>query len=183
MGWEPYEGPRSLRRMPGLLTGAVRLMWEAAPGLVVVFGALQLVSAAATGASLLVVRVLVTELLAADRARTGFGSITVPLVVLTAVIAIIGFAGALRQGLTMLLQERVGWVAWERILDVAGAVDLEAFDHSEFHDRLQRAQSGGTRPWQVTQSLMAMSGSVTTPVSMVAGLFVLQPLPVPTRLL
>ncbi|HXM56290.1 MAG TPA: hypothetical protein VOB72_12935 [Candidatus Dormibacteraeota bacterium] len=24
MGWEPYQGPRSLRRMPGLLSGAVR---------------------------------------------------------------------------------------------------------------------------------------------------------------
>jgi ATP-binding cassette subfamily B protein len=94
-----------------------------------------------------------------------------------------GFAQALRQGLTMLLQERVSWVTWERILDVSGAVDLEAFDYSDFHDRLQRAQTGGGRPWQVTQSLMAMSGSITTLVSLVVALFVLQPLLVPTLLL
>jgi ATP-binding cassette, subfamily B, bacterial len=183
MGWEPYEGSRSLRRMPGLLAGAVRLMWEAAPGLVLAFLVLQLTTAAATGVSLLVVRTLVTQLVAADRARTGFGAISTPLIVLTAVIALIGFASALRQGLTMLLQERVSWVTWERILDVSGVVDLEAFDRSEFHDRLQRAQSGGARPWQVTQSLMAMSGSLTTLISLVAVLFVLQPLLVPTLLL
>ncbi|HSR23269.1 MAG TPA: hypothetical protein VLW53_06945 [Candidatus Eisenbacteria bacterium] len=59
MGWEPYEGPRSLRRMPGLLTGAVRLMWEAAPGLTLIFLGLQVISAAAAGPSLLVVRSLV----------------------------------------------------------------------------------------------------------------------------
>jgi ATP-binding cassette subfamily B protein len=183
MGWEPYEGPRSLRRLPGLLAGAVRIMWEAAPGLVVVFFALQLVTAVATGASLLVVRVLVTELLAADRSHAGLSAITGPLILLTAIIAVIGFGSAVRQSITMLLQERVGWIAWERILDVAGAVDLEAFDRSAFHDRLQRAQTGGNRPFQIVQSLMAMSGSLTTLVSVLAVLFVLQPLLVPTLLL
>jgi ATP-binding cassette, subfamily B, bacterial len=183
MGWEPYQGPRSLRWMPGLLAGAVRLMWEAAPGLTLLFLGLQLVSAAAAGLSLLVVRSLVTELLAADRAHTGFGAVTLPLFALAGIIAVIGFAGAVRQAITMVLQERVGWVAWERILDVAGAVDLEAFDHSAFHDRLQRAQTGGQRPFQVTNSLLSMTGSITTLVSVVAVLFVLQPLLVPTLLL
>jgi ATP-binding cassette subfamily B protein len=183
MGWEPYQGSRSLRRLPLLLAGAVRLMWEAAPWLVLVFFGLQLLSAAATGVSLLVVRSLVNELLAADRARAGFGAITVPLIALAVVIAIIGFASALRQGVTMLLQERVTWVASERILDVAGWVDLEAFDHSDFHDRLQRAQQAGARPFQITQSLLAMSGSITTLVSVAAILVVLQPLLLPTLLL
>jgi ATP-binding cassette subfamily B protein len=183
MGWEPYEGPRSLRRMPGLLAGAVRIMWEAAPGLTALFLALQLVSAAAAGASLLAVRSLVTELLAADRLHTGFGAITIPLAVLAGVIALIAFTGALRQAIMMVLQERVGWIAWERILDVAGEVDLEAFDRSEFHDRLQRAQTGGQRPFQVTNSLLSMTGSITTLVSVVAVLVVLQPLLIPTLLL
>jgi ATP-binding cassette subfamily B protein len=183
MGWEPYKGPRSLRRMPGLLFGAVRLLWEAAPGLTLLFLGLQLVSAAAAGASLLVVRSLATELLAADRAHSGFGSITVPLIVLAAIVALIGFMGAVRQSITMVLQERVGWIAWERILDVAGAVDLEAFDRSDFHDRLQRAQTGGQRPFQITNSLLSMTGSITTLVSVVAVLILLQPLLIPTLLL
>jgi ATP-binding cassette subfamily B protein len=184
MGWEPDQGPRSVRRLPALLVGAVRLMWEAAPWLVVAFAALQLASAVSTGLSLLAVRALVTALLAPGGRPIDPGAVVAPLGVLAGLMALVAFTTALRQGITMLLQERVGWVAFERILDVSTIVDLEAYDHSEFHDRLQRAQAAGaSRPWQITQSLMSLGGSVTTLLGVLAVLVYLQPLLLPTLLL
>jgi hypothetical protein len=41
MGWEPAEGPRQLRRLPALLAGALGLLWEAAPRLMVLMAGLQ----------------------------------------------------------------------------------------------------------------------------------------------
>nr|MDQ6920601.1 hypothetical protein [Candidatus Dormibacteraeota bacterium] len=72
-GWDPYEGSRSPRRLLSLLAGAVRLLWDASPRLVLVFVVLQLLSSAAFGFALLVVRNLVSTLLSANQARAGFG--------------------------------------------------------------------------------------------------------------
>src|SRR5947209_2882914 len=119
MGWEPDEGPRSLRRLPGLLAGAARLLWEAAPSLVLLLAALELLSAAAAAGSLLVVRDLVARLLAADSAHSGFGAVVPELVLLAAVLSITGLAFAVQNSVRMLLSERVSWVASEKVLDVS----------------------------------------------------------------
>jgi hypothetical protein len=74
-GWDPYEGSRSPRRLLSLLAGAVKLIWEAAPRLVLVFVVLQVLTSAAFGFALLVVRDRVSTLLLASQARAGFGSV------------------------------------------------------------------------------------------------------------
>jgi ATP-binding cassette subfamily B protein len=178
-----YEGRRPLRRLPRLLASAIELVWQAAPGLILLFGALQLVSALSTGLSLLAVRALVTALLGSDRGHVDPKAVLLPLAVLAALMTLVTFGNALRQGLTMLLQERITWLAFERVLDVSAAVDLEAFDHSDFHDRLQRAQTtGAVRPFQIVQSLMAVGASSTTLIGVLSVLFYLQPLLVPSLL-
>src|SRR5205823_4424327 len=91
MGWEPAEGPRRLRRLPGLT----------------------------------------------------------------------GRAFSVQSSIRMLLSDQVEWVAFEKVLDVSCAVELEAFDSSDFHDLLQRAQTSGGRPLLLTQSLLSLAGSVT----------------------
>jgi ATP-binding cassette, subfamily B, bacterial len=175
-GWDPYEGPRSPRRLLRLLAGAVRLIWEAAPRLVVVFVALQLLSSAAFGFALLVVRDLVSNLLSASQARSGFGSVIPELAILAGVLAFTSLSGSVQNYFRMLLAEEVSWLADQRVLDVACAVELEAFDSNDFHDRLMRAQNAGGRPFMITQSLLQLSGSLTTLTGLMIVLLLLQPL-------
>ena len=174
-GWDPYEGSRSPRRLLSLLAGAVKLIWEAAPRLVLVFVVLQVLTAAAFGFALLVVRDLVSTLLSANQARAGFGSVIQELAILSGVLAFTSLSGSVQNYVRMLLSEEVGWLADQRVLDVACAAELEAFDSNEFHDRLTRAQNASGRPFMITQSLLQLSGSLTTLTGLVIVLLLLQP--------
>ncbi|MDQ6773824.1 MAG: ABC transporter ATP-binding protein/permease [Candidatus Dormibacteraeota bacterium] len=182
-GWEPYEGPRSLGRLLRLVGGAVGLLWEAAPRLVTAMVGLQLVSAIATALSLLVIQRFVGQLLVTNRAGLGLSAVLPAIGLLAAVLAVTQLASAVQNSVRELLSEKVQWLAMEQVLEVSTAVDLEAFDSSDFHDLLQRAQNAGGRPYVITQSLLNMAGSTTTLVGMIAVLFILQPLLVPTLLI
>jgi ATP-binding cassette subfamily B protein len=159
-----------------LLGGSVALLWKASPRLVLLFAVLQVASSAALGVALLVVRNLVSDLLAADRSRVGFGSIVPELAFLSCIVAFTALAGSVQNYVRMLLSEEVTWLADQRVLDVACAVELEAFDSTEFHDRLTRAQNAGGRPFMVTQSLLQLSGSMATLTGLGIVLLLLQPL-------
>jgi ATP-binding cassette subfamily B protein len=175
-GWDPYEGSRSPRRLLSLLAGAVRLIWEASPRLVLVFVVLQVLTSAAFGFALLVVRNLVSTLLSANQAHAGFGSVVPELAILGGVLAFTALSGSIQNYVRMLLAEEVGWLADQRVLDVACAAELEAFDSNEFHDRLTRAQNAGGRPFMITQNLLQLSGALTTLTGLVIVLLLLQPL-------
>jgi ATP-binding cassette subfamily B protein len=181
-GWEPDEGPRPLRRLPALLARALGLLWEAAPRLIVLMAVLQVVSAGATAFSLLVVRDVVSKVLEADRTHAGFGPVVPELALLALILGLTGLAGSVQISIRMLLSEQVEWVAFEKVLDVSCAVELDAFDSSDFHDLLQRAQNAGGRPLMLTQGLLSLAGSATGLVGILVVLFVLNPLLVPALL-
>jgi ATP-binding cassette subfamily B protein len=181
-GWEPDEGPRPLRRLPALLAGALGLLWEAAPRLIVLMAVLQVVSAGAIAFSLLVVRDVVSKVLEADRTHAGFGPVAPELALLALILGLTGLAGSVQNSIRLLLSEQVEWVAFEKVLDVSCAVELDAFDSSDFHDLLQRAQNAGGRPLMLTQGLLSLAGSATGLVGILVVLFVLNPLLVPALL-
>jgi ATP-binding cassette subfamily B protein len=183
LGWEPDEGPRRLRRLPALLGGALGLLWEAAPRLIVLMGTLQAFSAGATAFSLLVVRNVVSKLLEANQTRSGLGPVVPELTLLALALGLTGIGFSVQNSIRMLLSEQVEWVAFEKVLDVSCAVELEEFDSSDFHDLLQRAQQAGGRPLMLTQSLLSLAGSVTGLIGLLVVLFVLNPLLVPALLL
>src|SRR5438105_6424574 len=182
MGWEPDESPRRLSRLPALLGGALGLLWEAAPRLIVLLGALQVFSAAAGAFTLLVVRDVVSRVLEASQTHVGFGPVAPELALLAVVLGVTGIAFSVQNSVRMLLSEQVEWVAFEKVLDVSCAVELEAFDSADFHDLLQRAQQAGGRPLMLTQSLLTLAGSGSGVVGMLVVLFVLNPLLLPALL-
>jgi ATP-binding cassette, subfamily B, bacterial len=182
MGWEPDEAPRQLRRLPALLGGALGLLWEAAPRLIVLVAVLQVISAVATAVSLLVVRDVVSKVLEADKAHAGFGPVVPELALLALILGLTGLAFSMQNSIRMLLSDQVEWVAFEKVLDVSCAVELEAFDSSDFHDLLQRAQNAGGRPLMLTQGLLSLAGSATALIGLLVVLFVLNPLLVPALL-
>jgi ATP-binding cassette, subfamily B, bacterial len=179
----PHGPPRSPGRLPGLLAGALGMLWEAAPRLVLLLGAFELISAAATAVSLLVVRDLVARLLRAASAHAGFAPVLPELGLLVAVMSVTGLAFSVQNSIRMLVSEQVSWVAFEKVLDVSTAAELDAFDSSSFHDLLQRAQNAGGRPYMLTQALIGLAGSAAGLVGLLVVLVVLNPLLVPALLI
>jgi ATP-binding cassette subfamily B protein len=167
---------RPLRQLPHLVAGAVRLTWEAARNLLVVSTGLQLVTSVALAVQVLVGKRLVSALLATRHGR-GFGPVIPDLVVLVVATAVLGFASLARFELSTPLAERVARHATGKVLDVAVAIDLLAFETPAFHDRLQRATvNAQARPAQMTSGLLAMLGSVAGVVGIGGALLVIQPL-------
>ena len=167
---------RRLRRLPRLVTRAVRLAWRAAPRQLLIATGLQLAAGVGLAAQLLVGRQLLTELLDASGEST-FASVLPELVVLGVVSALVSFANLARSEQQRLLTELVGRYSAGQVLEVACEVELLAFEHPEFSDRLHRAQlNAQMRPLQVANGLLSIAGGSFALAGIAAALAVLQPL-------
>jgi ATP-binding cassette subfamily B protein len=183
MGFEPDDRPRAARKLPRLLLDATALVWRASPRLALLLVVLQLASAAAFGLVLLAVRSVVAQLLTAQQTHIGLPAVLPGLGLMTAVLLLITFSATFSNSIRMVLTEQVSESAFQPVVDVASAVDLEAYDSSDFHDRMQRALNAAGRPLQITQALLQLGGSLASVIALLAVLLVLQPLLLPTLLL
>ena len=171
---------KRLRRLPGLLAQAWRLVWSAARRELLVSVVLQVIAGAGVGVQLLVGSRVLGDVLAADRLDRGTGDVLPGLVALLAVTAVVGFAGRAQTELRLVIAELTGRHAQEKVIDVATVVDLEAFERPEFHDRLQRAMTAATfRPHSMTQDVITLLSLAIGVLGIVAALAALQPLLVP----
>lgn len=167
---------RRLRRLPRLVTRAVRLAWRAAPRQLLISTGLQLTAGVGLAAQLLVGRQLLAELLDAGGQST-FTSVLPELVVLGVVSALVSSANLARSEQQRLLTELVGRYSAVQVLEVACQVELLAFEHPEFSDRLHRAQlNAQMRPVQVANGLLSIAGGFFALAGIAAALVVLQPL-------
>jgi ABC-type multidrug transport system fused ATPase/permease subunit len=100
------------------------------------------------------------------------------------ITVVLGAAESLRQERNQLLNETVTQHARGRILDVSAAVELQAFETPELHDRLQRASmSANFGPFQLVDGLTALVGSTLSAAGVIVALFALEPLLLPLALL
>ncbi|GAA4497189.1 ABC transporter ATP-binding protein [Actinoallomurus oryzae] len=155
--------------------GAFALMWQAAPRTVLLSLALQVSGALVSGGMLLAVRGMAGTVFGPHAAAWRPGAVAADLALLAGMLAAMALAGSLQRGVGMVLGERVGWYAFRQVLDVACEVELAAFDSSEFHQRLQRAQGSAHRPIQMTEQLISLAGSVVTISGMVSALYLIDP--------
>ena len=173
----PEETRRSLRQLLALVRDALALVWRAAPREFVTAASLQVLSGLAAAAQLLIVKRLLDEVLAAERAGTGFSDAVPAAVALVGVTLAVTAAQVIQREYQRLLAELTRREAQNRILEVAVAVELEAFETPAFLDRLQRAQSHGQyRPLQIANGLLSMISGVVGLVAVGAVLLFLQPL-------
>jgi ATP-binding cassette subfamily B protein len=174
---------RTLRRLPSLVARAVRLVEAAGRGVFLSAVAVEIVAGVGVTAQLLVARWVLSEVIAADRDGAGLGAVAPSLLVLVGITTLIALAGVALRELSALLSELVAREATGRILDVAGAVDLEAYETPAFHDRLERARfNANNRPVMAVNGLLGMANGAIATVGVAAGLFVLHPLLVPVTL-
>jgi ATP-binding cassette, subfamily B, bacterial len=178
-----YESPqvdRSLRRLPRLCREAVQLVWAAGRRELLVVLAVKAVNGIGLAAVLLLGKGLLDEVIAAGRGGTGAGPVLPRLLLLTVVTAGLGFVSAIGREHREILAELASRHAQSRIVDVACAVELEAYDTPSFHDRLVRAAGGGQfRPWQVVEGLTGLAGALIGIAGVALALFALQPWLVP----
>jgi ATP-binding cassette subfamily B protein len=150
---------KSLGRLSRLLRSSFALVWRAGPRPFSLLMVLQLVAAAALGLQVLAVQQVLAAVLE-DDATAGFETAVGPVLLLAGLTALTAVTGAVQTQLQRLLGEMVARSMWARVLRVATGVDLRHFESPEFYDHLDRVQVNAvTRPYQVTQGLLAMGGS------------------------
>lgn len=131
------------RRLPALVSQAVRLAWLASPRDTVVTITLSLLGGALTAFGLLATTGVLSALFQAGPTPERVAAALPSLI-------LVGVAGTLRT----LVQAGAGWaqsrldpqvsrIAEERLYELTSRVGLAAFDDPGFHDTLQRARSRG----------------------------------------
>jgi ATP-binding cassette subfamily B protein len=167
---------RSLRYLPRLLLGALRLVWGAAPSQLVLNVALQAVGSAALALQVLVGKQLLTKLLA-DNTTKDFSSAVPWIVLLAGVMAVASVVAIVRNELQRLLSEMVSRSAMQQVVDTSCRADLARFEDPTFHDRLQRAiVNASIRPLQMTAGLLSVGSSALAALALGAALLTIEPL-------
>jgi len=167
---------RDPRYLPRLLLGALRLVWAAAPGQLVLNVVLQRVGSVALALQVLVGKQLLSKLLA-DNTTKDFSSAIPSVVLLAVVLAIASVVTIVRTELQRLLSELVARSAMHQVVDAACHADLARFEDPRFHDRLQRAiVNASMRPLQMTVGLLSVGSSALAVVAVGTALATIEPL-------
>lgn len=168
----------SLRRLPAITSGAVRLVWRAARKELVGSLALQLLSSAVLALQVVAARYLLLRLLgpAAGRSRN-FHAALPWVIAISGLFALGAIVAVLQAELSRVLSEMVARFSNRLLADVAAGADLIDFDDPAFHDRMRRATVNATmRPIQMTTGLVTVGASAVAAVGLGVTLMLIEPL-------
>jgi ATP-binding cassette subfamily B protein len=151
------DARKPLRRLPGLVRDAARLLWRVSPRRFAMTAGLQVLLATGAATQLLAGRDALAQVLAVR----GDGRAASTLVPSLAVLAVVTAGLQLLRSVDGLTEEalrtEVAHAALGEVLDVSAAVDLEAFESAAFFDRLQRAAAAARdRPWATVRALIGL---------------------------
>ena len=167
---------RRIRMLPRLLGDAVRIVYRSGGATFKFALVLQVLASASVLVQLLIVRSLLTRLIA-DGSHVQVRDIVPELVVLVVCLGITAASAVARNALQELLADLVSRATLHRVLARAGEVDLLEYETSQLHDRLQRALFNGTfRPLQMTGGLLAVLSGVGGSVGIGIALFAISPI-------
>ena len=178
-----YESPqidRSLRHLPRLCREAVRLVSAAGRRELLVVLAIKVVNGVGLAVVLLLGKEVLDGVIAAGRGGAGSELVLTRLLLLTVVMAGLSCLAAIGREHREILTELASRYAQSQIIDVACAVELEAYETPSFHNRLVRAAGGGQfRPWQVVEGLTGLAGALIGIAGVTLALLALEPWLVP----
>lgn len=176
---EPTSGARrSLGRLGGLVRYSIALVWEAARAPFLALTSLQLISAALLAAQVFAVQAVLDGIL--GLAQNGAGPVVLPVVLLAALTAATAVTGSVQGSLSRFVGESVAKTMWQRVLDVSTSVGLRQFEDPSFFDRLERVRGSAlTRPFQVTNGVIATVGALAASVGLALTLAAFNPILLP----
>lgn len=165
---------RQLRRFLSLLGAAVGLVRRAAPRELLLCAGLQLAIGATIPVQILVIRDLLTELLAGDAT---FGDLLPEVITMAVVGILVGGAGALLSIRQLLLGQLVAVHTTDGLIRTSVGVDLITYEEPAFHNRLQRAfLSAGSRPAMMVNDLIGIAGASFGIGGVVIALTIIEPI-------
>ena len=167
-----------LKRLPDLLRRALRIVMAAGRREFILSSSLQFVSAATIGAQLIVGRAALQALLETDRGG-GFATVTPWALLLAGLTAASLFASAVQREQQQILGELVGRHMQGQALAVASKVELTAFEHPEFHNRLQRVQAGLQQPLNMVHGVSGLISALVGVAGVSIALIAIEPLLIP----
>jgi ATP-binding cassette subfamily B protein len=179
---EAAERPKSLLLLPRITADAVRLVWAAAPRMLVASIALKLVNGLGLAVALVYSRDLIDSVLSADSTAAtppGISAVAPQLIIVLAIVAALGLVTAAGREVREILSETTARHAKQAIIDVAAGVELSAYETPAFHDRLVRAAANEHRPIQMVDGLIGTIGAVASIAGIVVALLAIQPWLVP----
>jgi ATP-binding cassette subfamily B protein len=171
----PDRQVRGLRGTMRTIGAAVRLVWRASRREFLVVMTMDLVQAVGIFVLILQVQRVLSDLISADNGTSAPALVANLVVFITANIVIVLAEAVIANRRTM-LGERTSIYACGEVIGVATLAELDDFDNSRFHDRLQRAASSAShRPMQLVGSLITIMQALFTVLSLWVALLVLQP--------
>lgn len=167
---------RSLRALPRLLVGAIRLVWRAAAKELILTVVLQAVGSATLAVQLLAGRQVLSHLVANNSSKD-FSSAIPAVILLIAALAVNSVTRIARSETQRLLSELVARYSMQQVIVAATAADLIRFESPAFHNRLQRAiVNASIRPLQMTNGVLTVGGSLLASAGIGAALLTIAPL-------
>lgn len=174
------EQKKSIRKLPKLIGTSFRLSWSSGPTAFVFASILLLLNGAGAGVQLFVGKDALSNFLQADRLGGGLISVLPQLIIFGAVTAVMKISQAFQTYFQGILQTKTSRRAMEGVLDVAAAVDLQAFESPDFFDRLKRSElNSQMRPGQMVWGLLGLIGSTFGLIGIGISLFLIKPFLLP----
>ena len=173
----------NLRRLPRLSRNAMRILWRAARRDFLLSTGMQLIGGLGITVQLLLGQRALQALLGATRGSGSVADVLPWAVAVALVAAMLFFATAVQRERQQILGELVSRHIEERVLDVAAAVGLEAFESPAFHNRLQRVRTASHQPLNLVFGLSGLAWAVVGVAGVVVALLALQPLLIPLLVL
>jgi ATP-binding cassette subfamily B protein len=172
---EEAKKSRGMRSSARLVGQSVRLVWAAGPRELLVVLAMQLIQAVGVFVLIIQIQQALTKLIVKGGPDNSSG-LVLNLVLFLVANVVIGLAGAVINNRRQLIGERTTLHICMEILRVVCLAELDDFDDSRFHDRLQRAAiSAVGRPMRLVQSLISIGQSLVALGSIWLAMLILQP--------
>ncbi len=163
---------------------ALSLVWSAGRLQVVFIIASSVITSLAIAGQLLVARTLLDLIADAEGSGVGVAELAPYLIALGALLMVAALSQAISNELRLPLGEELHRLTMEQILDVAAEVELEEYEGTEFHDRMQRARSAaGGKSSAVVFGLVTILSTVVVALGVVAVLLTVAPILVPIAVL
>jgi ATP-binding cassette subfamily B protein len=164
------------RRLPRLIRQAFSLVRAAAGRTLLLVIISQLAMGIIAGLQILIAKQALTVILA-GKPPTAMLSSLLPLLIVVAVsYSVARYAAAVQSEKTQVLIELVSNYTSAQVLDVAGRVNLAAFDDSSFYDRVQRAvHTGSVSAMGMVRGVVGVGGSAARVSGLLVALAVIKP--------
>lgn len=159
------------------------MVWAAARAPFCWMVALQLMAGAVLAGQVLAVEMTLNAILEIDQGGS-LAALLLPVGLLALLTALGALLGSLQGSLRRLVGEKVALTMWHRVLEVSTTVPLKQFESTDFYDRLERVRSLAlTRPFQVTNGVLACLGALAASIGVGGALFFIHPALIPLLVL